>query len=224
MKKMKKFDVKKSLYPENSNYIAKLLDPYTARIAEFFYNLRFSANITTLITFILGMSSIVAIFIWDNYLGLIYSAILLSFRNIGDTIDGKIARGSDTVSSVGGFSDIITDWLFFHAAFFIAIGYLTNHIAIGFFCVTGYMSREFARRKFEKAYGKKTAETEEAEKISLIKSIVTKYDLGNVFWIAPLILLINKPVWIIYAVAGLEYSLLLAELGFDYYLLIKKDK
>jgi phosphatidylglycerophosphate synthase len=224
MKKRAKFDLKKSLYGRNPVFISRLLDPYTAKIARFMYNLGFTANRVTLISFILGLSSIAALFIWKNYTGLIIAAVLLTFRNIGDTIDGKIARGSENPTPVGGFSDIIVDWIFFHAAFFIAIGILTNHIIIGFLCVTGYMSREFTRRKFTEKHGIKITETEESKKIPKLVSLIRLYDLASVFWIIPLLLLINQLSIIIYFVAIVEYTLLLGELAFDYYLFSKDKK
>ena len=44
------------------------------------------------------------VLVWslNNYLGLVIAAILITIRNIGDTIDGKIARGSGIKSSYGG--------------------------------------------------------------------------------------------------------------------------
>ena len=223
MKKRPKFDMKKSLYAENSVYISKLLDPYTAHVAKWMYNLGFSANGTTLLTFFLGMAGIASLLIWRTYTGLIAAAILITLRNIGDTVDGKIARGSNSFSALGGFSDLVSDWIIFHAAFFVAIGILTNNIWLGFLCVTGYMSREFTRRKFTKNYGKKITETKEAKKMPMIVSLVRKYDLASAFWIIPFILLIN-PLWIIYAIAIIEYGLLIGELGMDFLLLYKKGK
>lgn len=222
----KEFNLEKSINPHNSVYLSKLLDPYTAHIAKWVYNLGLSANNVTFINFILGLSSIYLIIFYPTFYGLILSAVLLTLRNIGDTIDGKIARGSNTPSALGAFSDIISDWIIFHAAFFIAIGYVTDNLFIGFLCVTGYMSREFARRKFEHYFGKKVTETEESKsgKMSLIKSIVTKYDLANVFWIIPFLVVFNQLEIIIYFVAAAEYLLLLGELSFDFYCFFKKNK
>lgn len=224
MKERSGFNLKKANYSENPVFISKLLDPYTVKIAKFMYNLGFSANLITFLNFIIGITAIVIILTIKSYVAMIVAAILITLRNIGDTIDGKIARGSNTVSKIGWFSDIISDWLFFHAGFFIALGFLTNNIVIGFLCVTGYMSREFARRVFTKIHGVHIAETEEAKKISLIASVVKKYDLANVFWIIPIFLLINQPAFIIYAVAIIEYVLLFGELGFDFFCLVKGNK
>jgi phosphatidylglycerophosphate synthase len=224
MKNRAEFDLKKSLYGRNSVFISRILDPYTAKIAKFVYNLGLTANNVTLISFLLGMSSIASLFIWRDYDGIIIASILLTLRNIGDTIDGKIARGSGNPTSVGGFSDIIVDWIFFHAAFFVAIGILTDNLLVGFLCVTGYMSREFTRRKFTEKYGVKITETDESKKIPKIVSLIRIYDLGSVFWIIPFVLLINQPVWIIYFIAFAEYSLLLGELIFDYRCFLKKEE
>jgi len=221
-KKRKEFDITKTTY-EHTMFLPKLLDPITSRLAKFFYNLGISANMMTAITFTISILTIIVLVLVRSYTGLIITAILLFIRNVTDGIDGKIARGSETVSGMGGFADLITDWLFFHAAFFIAIGYITGHIVIGFLCVTGYMSREFARRKFTEKYGIKITETKEAKKSSLIVSIVRRYDLGEVTILSSIILLIN-PVWIIYSVAIIEYSLLLGELGFDMLCFWKKKK
>lgn len=221
MKKKPKFDEKKALYGENPVYISKLLDPYTVKIAKFMYKIGFSANSTTLLTFVLGLSGIAVMLLFRSYAGLIIAAILITLRNIGDTIDGKIARGSDNFTPIGGFADLVSDWIIFHAAFFVAVGILTNHIIVGFLCVTGYMSREFTRRQFTKNYGVKITETKEAKKIPLIVSLARKYDLASAFWIIPFILLIN-PAFIIYAVAVIEYTLLFGELVFDIFLLFKK--
>lgn len=218
------FEIEKCLYKENPVFAYRFLDPYTAHIAKFVYHIGFSANAVTFITFIIGLLSIAAIFIIPGYNGLIIAAILLILRNLGDTIDGKVARGSGTSSAFGGFSDIIIDWLFFHAAFLIAIGFLTGHEIIGFLSVLGYMSREFARTKFAHFHGIKITETNEAKKISWIVSIVRKYDLATVFLFAPVFLIMNQPALIIYFVAIMEYSLLLGELGFDFMLLHKNRK
>lgn len=223
-KEKPKFDSEKAIYAKNPVWIYGLLDKYTVKVAKFVYNLGFSADLVTLLNFILGMSAILFILFMRNYTGLVIAAVLILFRNLGDTIDGKIARGSGIKSSYGGFSDIITDWVFFHPAFFIAIGFLTNNIALGFLCVVGYMSREFSRRAFERKFGAKAKETEESKKISGITSIITKYDLATVFFVSPLFLLINQPAIIIYAVAIIEYALLLGELCFDYYCFLRKDK
>lgn len=224
MKKRPKFDSKKAVYAKNPVYVYSLLDPYTVKIAKFVYNLGFSANIVTLINFILGMSAIIIILVMKNYTSFIIGAILIALRNLGDTLDGKIARGSGIKSTYGGFSDIVSDWVFFHPAFFIALGILTNHLLIGLLCITGYMSREFTRRAFERKYGIKAKETSESKKVSWITSIVTKYDLATVFFFAPLFLLLNIPLILIYAVAIIEYVLLLGEIGFDYYCFIRKSK
>ncbi|MAH49322.1 hypothetical protein CMI37_26080 [Candidatus Pacearchaeota archaeon] len=224
MKTKPKFDLKKSISPNNSVYLSKLLDPYTAHIAKFVYNIGLSADLVTLLNFILGMSAVAIIVFVGTYPALVIAAILITLRNIGDTIDGKITRGSGIKSTYGGFSDAVSDWIFFHPAFFIAVGFLTNHIVIGFLCVTGYMSREFTRRIFDKKYGSKATETKESRKISGLVSIVTKYDIANVFWLAPIFLIINQPALIIYAVAIIEYTLLLGEIGFDYVCFFKKQK
>jgi len=218
------FDEKKALYTKNPVYLFGLMDPITVKVAKFMYNLGFSANLVTLITFTLAISSLAVLFFMRNYTGFIIAAILITLRNLGDTVDGKIARGSGTTSPVGGFSDAVSDWIIFHAFFFIILGYLTNNLAIGFLCVTGYMSREFTRRRFEASYGEKAIKTKESKKISWIISAVTKYDLANVFILAPIFLLLNQPVLLIYAVAIIEYTLLFGEMGFDFYCLLKKSK
>ncbi|MEK6826904.1 MAG: CDP-alcohol phosphatidyltransferase family protein [Nanoarchaeota archaeon] len=224
MKKRAKFDIKKCCYKENTVYLAKIADPYTAKIAQFVYNtFGISANMMTLITFLIGIASLSVLFFVRSYTGLILAAILIFIRNLTDTLDGKIARGTGKTSSMGGFSDIVSDWVFFHAAFFVIIGYLTNNIIIGFLCVTGYMSREFTRRKFTEKYGVKITETSEAKKMPFLVSIVRKYNLGEVTILSPLIILIN-PVWIIYFVAFMEYFLLFAELAFDYLCFFKEEK
>jgi len=225
MEKKTKFDIKKCCYKENPIYLARIFDPYTAKIAEFAYNkLGISANIMTLITFLISMISLVILFFIKSYIGLALAAFLIFIRNLTDGSDGKIARGTGKTTAIGGFSDIITDWLFFHAAFFIIIGFITNNIAIGFLCVTGYMSREFARRKFTEKYGVKITETTKAKKISSIVSIVKKYNLGEITILSPIALLLINPAWIIYFVAFMEYSLLIGELAFDYYCFFKDSK
>lgn len=224
MKERPKFDEKKALYAYNHVYIARLLDPLTVKIAKVMYNLGFTPNLTTLITFFLGMFAIFIMLFFQNYMGLVIAAILITLRNIGDTVDGKIARGSGSSSSVGGFLDIITDWIFFHAAFFIAIGFLTDHIIVGFLCVTGYMSREFTRRKFTDYYGIKITETKKAKNLPFLVSLVRKYDLGSSFWLIPIIMIIINPVWIIFAIAIIEYGLLFSELGFDLLLFFKEKR
>lgn len=224
MQKRRKFDIKNAPVPNHTMVISKMLDPYTAKLARFFYNLGFTGNMVTALDFILGMSGVAVMLIMRSYTGLIIAAILIMLRNIGDTIDGKIARGSGNLTPIGGFSDIITDWLFFHAAFFVAVGYLTNNLFVGFLCVTGYMSREFARTKFTHFYGTKITETKEAKKLPLIASIVRRYDIGTFFWLVPILMLIFPLAWIIYFIAAMEYTLMLGELGFDAVCLINQGK
>ncbi len=223
-KERPKFDMEKAVYAKNPVYVYRLLDPYTVKVARFVYNLGFTADLVTLVNFILGMSAVALILFLRNYTGLVIAAILIFFRNLGDTIDGKIARGSGIKSTYGGFSDIISDWIIFHPAFFIALGVLTNNLIVGFLCVTGYMSREFSRRVFEKKYGVNVSKTEESKKISKITSIVTKYDLATVFFLSPIFLLINQPAVLIYAVAIIEYTLLFGEIIFDYHCFLRKNK
>jgi phosphatidylglycerophosphate synthase len=222
MKSKKEFDIKKTILP-HTMVIAKLLDPYTAKLSRIMYNLGFTANLVTAIGFVLGVSSISTMLIFRNFWGLLAAAVLITLKNITDTVDGKIARGSDTLSPIGGFFDIISDWIFFHAAIFITIGYLTDHIVIGFLCVTGYMSREFARRKFIYFYGEKATETNEAKKMSWIVFLVRRYDLGSSIWLTPVILLIS-PVFLIYATVIIEYTLLIGELGFDFLCLLRQSR
>lgn len=223
MSEKKKFDVKKAIIPNHTMVISKILDPYTVHIAKFLYNIRISANLATLLTFLLGMSGIAIMILMPNYLGLVIAAVLITLRNIGDTVDGKIARGSDTKSPVGGFLDIVTDWIIFHAAFFVALGFLTGNIVVGFLCVTGYMSREFTRTKFTHFHGKKITETSEAKKIPFVVYIARRYDLGTIFWIIPIMMLIINPVFILYFIAIIEYSLLLGEFAFDLFLFNRKN-
>jgi len=224
MKTQQKFDEKKALYDYNDVYIARLLDPYTVKIAKVMHNLGFTPNLTTLITFFFGMLSIFMLLLFQNYFGIVFAAILIFLRNIGDTVDGKIARGTGNLSGLGGFLDIITDWLFFHALFFITVGVLTNHLAIGFLCVTGYMSREFTRRKFTEIYGIKITETKTAKKLSGIVSVVRKYDLGSSFWLIPLAMILMPLFWIILFTAVVEYSLLFGEFALDIILFLKNKR
>src|SRR3990167_5919080 len=204
MKNKKPFDEKKALYGENPVYLSHLLDPYTVKIAKWVYNLGLTPNQVTLVNFFLGMLAIALMFFYPVYSIFVIAAILITIRNIGDTIDGKIARGGDLKSPLGGFLDIVTDWIFFHSAFFIVVGYITGNIAIGYLCVIAYMSREFTRTKFTYFYGKKITETDEAKNISLLVSMARKYDLANIFWLIPIFLLINQPALIIYFVLAAE--------------------
>ncbi len=218
-----KFDEKKALYADNPVFISKLLDPLTVKVAKVLYIMGFSANLTTVLTFVLGMFGILWMLVLDNYWGLIIAAILITLRNIGDTVDGKIARGAGDFTPIGYFSDLVSDWIIFHAAFFIAVGYLTGNVALGFLCVTGYMSREFTRRHFTTCYGGKITETSTAKNMPFVVSMARKYDLASWFWIIPIILLI-EPVWILYITVIFEYGLLLGEGSLDLYLLWKKTK
>ena len=225
MKKRPEFDVKKAIYPDgNPVYLAGLQDRFTVKVAKFFYDIGFTANLMTLMTFVVAMSSILVLLFVRSYTGIIIAAILIFLRNIGDMADGKIARGSNSKSAIGGFSDLISDWIIFLPAFFITLGYITGHMVIGFLCVMGYMSREFTRTKFTYFHGKKITETKEAKEIPGIVSIVRKYDLGSTFILMPLFLILINPLWIIYAVFVIEYTLLSGELIFDYYCFLKTKK
>jgi len=221
MKERKQFDVRKAVVPNHTMVISKILDPYTAHVAKFFYNIGISANLMTIITFILGMSGIAVMVLIPNYTGLIIAAVLITLRNIGDTVDGKIARGSETTSPIGGFLDIFTDWIIFHAAFFVALGHITNNVTVGFLCVTGYMSREFTRTKFTHFFGTKITETNEAKKIPFVVYLARRYDIGTAFWLIPFVMLLTDPVYILYFISIIEYSLLFGEFCFDLLLFIK---
>jgi len=207
MPEKKHFDVEKSIVPNHT---------------KFLHNIGISANLATIVTFILGISGIVVMVLMPNYTGLVIAATLITLRNIGDTVDGKIARGSGTTSPLGGFLDIFTDWIIFHAAFFVVLGYLTDSIIIGFLCVTGYMSREFTRTKFTHFYGTKITETNEAKDIPFIVYITRRYDIGTAFWLIPFVMLLINPSYILYFIAITEYSLLFGEVCFDLFLFIKK--
>jgi len=219
-----KFDLKKSHYEDNSVYLSKLIDPYTAHIAKWAYNIRLTADMVSLIGFILGFSGLFIILYYQTYYALIVAAALITLKNIGDTIDGKIARGSGIKSTYGGFTDIVFDWSFFMPLMYISLGYITGHPQIGFLVVIGYMSREFNRRKFHQKYGMKVTETSEAKKLSGIKSLVVKYDQANAQWLMPIFLIINQPLVFIYLILAIEYTLLLGELAFDYYCFFKKQE
>lgn len=225
MKRRPKFELERCVYKDgNPVYLYGLIDPYTAKMAKFLYEkLHLTANKTTILAFTLGFSGIAVMYFYQTYLGLIIAAILITLRNFADTIDGKIARGTNTLSPLGGYSDIVTDWLFFHAAFFIVLGIITNNLTLGFLCVIGYMSREFSRRKFTEKFGTKITETNEAKKMSFIISLVRKYDLAAWFLIIPIVLLI-KPIFIIYFTFIAEYGLLFGELAINFRILIKDNK
>lgn len=222
MKKKIKFDSKKALYGKNPVYLYGLLDPYTVHVAKWVHGLGFTPNQVTMFNFIIGMSAVALIFFIPTYLSFVIAAILITLRNLGDTIDGKIARGANMKSPLGGFLDIVTDWIFFHSAFFIVIGYITGNVAIGYLCVIVYMSREFTRTKFTHFYGKKITETDEAKKMSFMVSLARKYDLAAVFLLIPVFLLINQPAFIIYFVLVVEVGLLFGELGMDTLLFYKQ--
>ena len=225
MKKRPKFELENCVYKNgNPVYLYGLIDPYTAKMAKFLYEkLHLTANKTTICAFTLGFLGITTMYFYQTYLGLIIAAILITLRNFADTIDGKIARGTNTLSPLGGYSDIVTDWIFFHAAFFIVLGIITDHLALGFLCVIGYMSREFSRRKFTEKFGTKITETQDAKKMPFIVSLVRKYDLAAWFLIIPIVLLI-KPVFIIYFTVIVEYGLFFGELIINYRILIKDNQ
>ena len=111
MKKKSKFDSKKALYGENPVYLYGLLDPYTVHIAKWIHDLGFTPNQVTFFNLIIGMGAVALIFFVPTYLSFVIVAILITLRNLGDTIDGKIARGGDMKSPLGGFLDIVTDWI-----------------------------------------------------------------------------------------------------------------
>lgn len=221
MKKREKFDSKKALYGENPVYLYGLLDKYTVHVARWLYNLGFTPNQVTFFNLIIGMFSIWLMFFYQTYWSFVAAAVLITLRNLGDTVDGKIARGGDLKSSLGGFLDIVTDWIFFHSAFFIAIGYITGNIAIGYLCVIAYMGREFTRTKFTYFYGTKITETSEVKKMSSIVSVAKKYDLAAVFLLIPIFLILNQPAFIIYFVLSAEVILFAGELVIDLKILMK---
>ncbi len=225
MKKRPKFVIGRCAYEGgNPVYLYGFIDPLTARMAKVLYEkFHLTANKTTILTFIFGFTGIAVMYFYQTYLGLIIAAILITLRNLGDTIDGKIARGTKTFSPLGGYSDIVTDWLFFHAAFFIVLGIITNNVILGFLCVIGYMSREFSRRKFTEKFGTKITETKDAKKMSFIVSLVRKYDLASWFLVIPIVLLI-QPVFIIYFTVIVEYGLLFGELAINYRILLRDNK
>lgn len=223
-KERPKFDMERCRYENNSVSLSKLIDPYTSHLSKFAYDLGLTGDMVTIIGFLIGIAGIAIMFYYQTYLSIIIAAVLITIKNIGDTIDGKITRGSGIKSTYGGFTDIVFDWLFFMPALYLTLGHITGHPYIGFLCIIGYMGREFTRRKFHIKYGAKITDTKEAQKITVVKLIVTKYDQANAQWIAPLFLLINQPLIFIYAIAIIEYILFLGELAFDYHCFFEKQK
>ena len=91
--------------------IRRTIDPALLAIGRRLAALGVSPNGMTLASFAVGMSAALAIALGWTWVGL---ALLLLSR-LGDGLDGWIARASDRQSDLGGYLDIVLDFVFYGA-------------------------------------------------------------------------------------------------------------
>jgi phosphatidylglycerophosphate synthase len=86
----------------------RLIDPALERLASGATTWRVSANMMTVIGFLLGMAGCVAIAFRHYHWGL----VLILANRLADGLDGCIARRT-VASDLGGFLDIVLDMIFY---------------------------------------------------------------------------------------------------------------
>lgn len=91
--------------------LRRLIDPPLDRVAAGLVALGLSANQITLTGFVVGFAALPAIAFRQYELAVV--AILLN--RLADGLDGAVARRSGTASDLGGFLDIVCDFLFYAA-------------------------------------------------------------------------------------------------------------
>ncbi len=84
----------------------KLLDPLAKLLSRIF-----SANAVTLISLLFGIAAVIAVFYGHIGAGL----ILWLLNRITDGLDGAVARVTDKSSDLGGYLDIMADFLIYAA-------------------------------------------------------------------------------------------------------------
>lgn len=94
-------------------YVRPIINPPLNSIGRLFAALGFTANIMTLIGFLLGLSAIFSI-ILQHY---ILAAAFIIGNRIADGLDGAIARHSK-LSDFGGFLDIVCDFIIYSGTVF----------------------------------------------------------------------------------------------------------
>ncbi|MCG8483647.1 MAG: CDP-alcohol phosphatidyltransferase family protein [Clostridia bacterium] len=82
-----------------------LVQPLIEKLAKVFILLGFSANMMTIFSFIVGLTSVVFIFLNQS----IIAVILLWISGLMDALDGTIARIKKEQSSLGTLMDICSD-------------------------------------------------------------------------------------------------------------------
>ena len=84
----------------------KLLDPFAKALGRVF-----SPNAVTLISFLIGAASVAAVFYSSLGIGL----ILWILNRMSDGLDGAVARVTGNSSDLGGYIDIMADFLIYAA-------------------------------------------------------------------------------------------------------------
>src|SRR6056297_319144 len=84
----------------------KLLDPVARGLGRVF-----SPNTVTLISLLIGAASAVAVFYGSLGIGL----ILWILNRMSDGLDGAVARVTDKSSDLGGYIDIMADFIIYAA-------------------------------------------------------------------------------------------------------------
>lgn len=109
--------------------IRPVIDPALNAVARQLAKTGISPNAVTLTGFGIGLAAFAALF-FQNYL---LAAALIALNRISDGLDGALARAEKRVSDLGGFLDIVTDFVFYAGiVFFFTLGQPETALAGGF--------------------------------------------------------------------------------------------
>lgn len=117
-------------------HIRPLIDPPLNTAARQLAKTGLSPNTVTLAGFCIGLGAFAALYFQTYPL----AAALIALNRIFDGLDGALARQSGRVSDLGGFLDIVTDFIFYAGTvFFFAAGQPETALAAAFliFSFTG---------------------------------------------------------------------------------------
>ena len=116
--------------------IRPLIDPPLNAAARLLAKTGTSPNTVTIAGFCIGLGAFAALF-FQLYAA---AALLIAVNRIFDGLDGALARAEKRVSDLGGFLDIVTDFIFYAGiVFFFAAGQPETALAAAFliFSFTG---------------------------------------------------------------------------------------
>lgn len=95
------------------HYVRPIIDPSLNYLGKKLFKLGISADMMTVVGFILGIFAIFCIVLHQYEL----AAVLILFNRLSDGLDGAIARNSE-LTDFGGFLDIVCDFIIYSGVIF----------------------------------------------------------------------------------------------------------